>query len=710
MDDNEIKGTVAKVVFCNPENGYTVVKIEEPDGAIATATGTLPEVAEGVDLILRGRWTRHPRFGTQFQIEGHEIVVPQTEEGIAAYLGSGLIKNVGPVLARLIVRHFGPDTLRVLDEEPERLTEVGGIGEGRATAIAESWRVHRCLGQLMMSLHEYGISTGLAVRVHQAFGPDALAVLRQNPYRLTEIRGIGFKRADHVARKMGMKADAPERIEAGLLHVLREQSRAGHVYVPRCSLEQEATETLGRVVAPHLAGTLERLARDRSVQVEGDRVYLASLWQAETEVAERVACLLSTPTSTGDVRTVTVDAEGVELSPEQRDAVALALRNKVTVLTDGPGTGKTVTMQALVRALEELRCHYELCSPTGRAARRLAETTGRYAQTVHRLLGYNPEEGFHYDGANPLPVDFVVVDEASMLDVHLTAHLLAALPPSAHVLFVGDVNQLPSVGAGNVLADLIGCGRVAVARLTTVFRQAAGSGIVVNAHRVNEGQFPICNDGFGDFFFFTKEDPRQAADVLVDVVANRIPRTFGLGQGEIQVLAPMYRGECGIDDLNVRLQEALNPAAPRKVERKLGQRLFREGDRVMQTRNNYEKDVFNGDVGTLVRIDPHARRMSVQLNGARVEYGFQEAADELVHAYAVSVHKSQGSEYPAVVVPVSTQHYVMLRRNLLYTAITRARQLVVLVGTHKAVGIAVGNAKVRERHSGLCERLAGVVR
>ncbi len=709
MNDNEIKGTVARVAFCNPENGYTVVKIEEHSGVISTAIGTLPEVAEGVDLVLRGRWTTHPRFGKQFQIEEHEIIVPRTEEGIAAYLGSGLIKNVGPVLARLIVRHFGPDTLRVLDEEPGRLTEVSGIGEGRAEAIVESWRVHRSLGQLMTSLHQYGISARMAVRVHQAFGPDALAVLRHNPYRLTEIRGIGFKRADRVARSMGVKADAPERIEAGLLHVLGEQARAGHVYVPRCSLEREAVDALGRVVAAHLGGALQRLTRARRVKVERDRVYLASLWEAETEVAKRITELSRTPGSIGDVRTVKVGANGIELSPEQRDAVVLALGNKVTVLTGGPGTGKTVTMKAVVRALEELRCQYELCSPTGRAAKRLSETTGRYAQTVHRMLGYNPEQGFHFDSTNPLPVDFVVVDEASMLDTQLAAHLLAALPASAHVLFVGDVNQLPSVGAGNVLGDVIASGRVAVARLTTVFRQAADSGIVVNAHRVNEGQFPICNDGFGDFFFFTKDDPRKAADVLVDVVANRIPSKFGLGLGDIQVLAPMYKGDCGITNLNVRLQEALNPAAPRKMERKLAQKVFREGDRVMQTRNNYEKDVFNGDVGTLARVDPSGQKMSVRMNGARVEYSFREAADELVHAYAMSVHKSQGSEYPAVVVPVSTQHYVMLQRNLLYTAITRARQLVVLVGTRKAVGIAVGNAEVRERHSGLCERLAGVV-
>ena len=448
---------------------------------------------------------------------------------------------------------------------------------------------------------------------------------------------------------------------------------------------------------------------------EEQAVYLAPFYYGEIGVTRRLRELVESPTTRlHPFRSIDWDAllaqvtqgSAIELSPQQREAVRAALTHKATVLTGGPGTGKTVTVRTIIGALEALRCRYALCAPTGRAAKRLSEATGRPAKTVHRLLEYSPQEGFRRNEENPLEVDCLIVDEASMLDLLLTNHLLKAVDPAAHVLCVGDVDQLPSVGAGDVLRDVIRSGRAAVVRLETIFRQAADSGIVVNAHRINRGQMPVLNK-FDDFYFFSKEDPHEAADLLVDIVQRRIPPKFRLDPvDEIQVLAPMYRGACGVANLNTRLQEALNPASPRKVERRLGGRAFRVGDKVMQVRNNYERDVYNGDIGRVVGIDPVEQTLAVTIDGQPVIYDWGEV-DELVHAFAVSVHKSQGSEYPAVVVPVATQHYVMLQRNLLYTAITRARRLVVLVGTRRAIGIAVRNDKVRERHSGLSVRLAG---
>jgi len=442
-------------------------------------------------------------------------------------------------------------------------------------------------------------------------------------------------------------------------------------------------------------------------------VYLAPFYYGEIGVTHRLRELVESPaTRLLPFRSVDWDAlltqvtrgSTVELSTEQREAVRAALTHKVTVLTGGPGTGKTVSVRTVIGALEALRCRYALCAPTGRAAKRLSEATERPAKTVHRLLEYSPQEGFRRNEENPLGVDCLIVDEASMLDLLLTNHLLKAVDPAAHVLFVGDVDQLPSVGAGDVLRDIIGSGRAAVVQLSTIFRQAAGSGIVVNAHRINRGQMPILNQ-FDDFYFFSQEVPQEAADLLVDIVQRRIPRKFGLDPvDQVQVLAPMYRGACGVTNLNGRLQEALNPASPRKAERRLGGRVFRVGDKVMQTRNNYLRDVYNGDIGRVTGIDPVGQMLTVTIDDRPVVYDWGEA-DELTHAFTVSVHKSQGSEYPAVVIPMLTQHYLMLQRNLFYTGITRARRLVVLVGTRRAIGIAVRNAKVRERHSGLSVRL-----
>ncbi len=718
MRTTEEEGVVGRVVFRNEENGYTVAEMFPDRGGVFTAVGTLPEVYQDMRLQLKGQWTTHARYGQQFRVERYQIVPPSTEDGIEAYLASGLIEEVGPVTASLITDAFGADTLRILDEEPERLKEIAGIGSKRASAIAESWRAHRRISKLMMFLTGQGISTGLALKIHRAYGAEALAVVLMNPYRLTEMRGVGFRKADGIARAMGFARDDALRVEAGVLHALWEQVGNGHVYTPRDELTSLSARLLG-VPQELVEEAIDALASkdQRRIYVDdiaGKRVvYPRSYHDAETEVADRVRLLMVSGSSLKPVEdwekllSQAVRDVEVELSPEQRQAVQVAINNKVAVLTGGPGTGKTTVTQAIIGALEALDCNYALCAPTGRAAKRLAEVAGRPAQTIHRLLEYSPDGGFLHDAMDPLVADFVIVDEASMLDLKLADKLLAAVDLPAHVLFVGDVDQLPPVGAGNVLRDLIASERIPVARLTQIFRQAADSGIIVNAHRINQGKSLICNDGFGDFFLFSAGGAEEAAERVVDVVTNRIPRKFGISADDIQVLAPMYRGACGVDALNERLQEALNPPSPRKVEKKVGQRILRVGDRVMQTVNDYDKDVFNGDTGQIVGIDPKGKKVVVRMmEGYRVLYDWREAAEQLVHANAISIHKSQGGEYPAVVVPMLTQHHVMLQRNLLYTAITRAKQLVVLVGSRQAIAIAVQNDQVQDRRSGLAVRLA----
>jgi len=732
----QLEGSVERVTYYNEEDGYTVLRLAVA-GQVdpVTVVGHLPEVQPGERLRLEGVWATHPQYGRQFRAERCEQLLPATAEGIRRYLGSGLIRGVGPVTAARIVDRFGADTLRVLEEEPERLREVPGVGPKRAAAIARAWEEQKAIRQVMLFLQSHGVTTGLAVKIYKTYGDQALQVVQEDPYRLArDIWGVGFKTADKIARDLGLPPDAPSRIQAGVAYALGQMADAGHVYVPDEDLVAEAARLLEvepALVRPAIEALdadevvrRERLAyslpgggRGRVGEAPGVReeqaVYLTPFYIGEVGVAGRLRALVESPaTRLGRFRSVDWDAllaqvtrgAEIDLSPEQREAVRAALTHKVTVLTGGPGTGKTVTVRTVIAALEALGGRYALCAPTGRAAKRLSEATGRPARTVHRLLEYSPQEGFRRNEKNPLAVDLLIVDEASMLDLLLTHHLLKAVDRATHLLLVGDVDQLPSVGAGDVLRDVISSGRAKVIRLTRIFRQAAQSGIVVNAHRVNRGQMPVLNR-YGDFYFFSKEAPDEAADLVVDIVVNRIPRKFGLDPvDEVQVLAPMYRGPCGVSNLNDRLQEALNPPGPNRPERRLGGRTFRVGDKVMQVRNNYDKEVYNGDIGRVVAIDGVDQTLTVRIDGRPVVYEWSEA-DELVHAFAISVHKSQGSEYPAVVVPVLTQHYMMLQRNLLYTAITRARRLVVLVGTRRAIGIAVRSDKVRQRYSGLGVRL-----
>lgn len=728
---DRLQGSVERITYYNEENGYSVIRLNvHARSDLVTVVGNLPEIQPGESLQLEGRWTVHPEYGRQFNAEWCKQVLPASVEGIKAYLGSGMIKGVGPVTARRIVQRFGVDTLRVLDEDPQRLREALGVGPKRATAVSEAWEEQKHIREVMMFLQSHGVSTNLAVKIYKTYGDDALQVVQEDPYRLArDIWGVGFKTADQVAQHLGLPSDAPSRVQAGVAYALSQLADQGHVYVPEEELVSEAApllevdpglirEAIGELDAEQVVEreTLVYPTSDPTAapQVrEEDAVYLAPFYYGEVGVTNRLRELLDDPsTRLAPFRSVDWDAllsqvtrdSALELSAEQRLAVRMALSNKVTVLTGGPGTGKTVTVRTVIAALEAMKRKYALCAPTGRAAKRLAEAADRPAKTVHRLLEYSPQRGFQRNEAYPLGVDCLIVDEASMLDLLLTNRLLKAVESAAHVLFVGDVDQLPSVGAGDVLRDIIASDRVAVIRLTEIFRQAADSGIVVNAHRINRGEFPVLNE-FRDLYFFSKEDPNEAAELLVDIVQRRVPRKFGLDPlDDVQVIAPMYRGGCGVSNLNEELQKALNPPAPRKREKRVGGRVFRVGDKVMQTRNNYDKDIYNGDIGRVTQIDTMEQTMTVSIDGRPVTYDWVEL-DELVHAFAISVHKSQGSEYAAIVMPILTQHYLLLQRNLLYTAVTRAKELVVLVGTRKAIWIAVKNDKVSERHSGLSIRL-----
>jgi exodeoxyribonuclease V alpha subunit len=738
---DQLRGVVERVTYYNEETGYSVIRLAvEGKDDLATVVGSLPEVNPGESLRLLGVWTAHPQYGRQFKAERCEQVLPATVEGIKRYLGSGLVKGVGPVTATRIVQRFGAATLRVLDEEPQRLREALGVGPKRAALIAKAWEEQQHIREVMLFLQSHGVTTGLAVKIYKTYGDESLKVVQEDPYRLArDIWGVGFKTADKIARDLGLPMDAPSRVQAGVAHTLSQLADEGHVYAPEADLVDEAVQLLEvppelvtdaivkldadeivrretLVYPPPLSSPPRAGGKEGGIALREERaVYLAPFYYGEVGVTRRVQALIESPaTRLARFRHVDWDAllaqvtrgSEIELSAEQQGAVRAALTHKVTVLTGGPGTGKTVTVRTVIAALEALSGHYALCAPTGRAAKRLAEATERPAKTIHRLLEYSPQEGFRRNEQNPLGVDCLIVDEASMLDLLLTHHLLKAVDPAAHVLFVGDVDQLPSVGAGDVLRDVIASGRAEVVGLAQIFRQAADSHIILGAHRINRGQIPVFNQG-NDFFFFSKDDPQEVADLIVDLVQRRIPDKFGFDPlDDIQVLAPMYRGAAGVSNLNVRLQEALNPPKPNHPERQLGGRMFRVGDRVLQTTNNYVLNVFNGDIGRIMAIDGVNQTLTVRMDERQVEYDWTDA-NELVHAFAISVHKSQGSEYPAVIVPVVTQHYTMLSRQILYTAVTRARRLLVLVGTRKALAIAVRNNRIAERHSGLRVRLAG---
>ena len=721
-----ISGQIEHITFTNEETGFTIAKVRVVGrGEPVTVVGNLLAPVPGEVLDMDGEWTQHPRFGEQFKVDRFATKVPATVDGIRRYLGSGLIKGLGPVMAGRIVDRFGPDTLEVIEHDRGRLAEVPGIGAKRIAMVADAWRAQREIRDVMLFLQSQGVGTGYAVKIFRHYGNRAVAVVRENPYRLaTDIAGIGFVTADRIAEKIGIPRNAPMRVAAGVLYVLNRLADAGHVYFPETALVDRAQEALA--VAPALiVQSLRTLAAEELVIIEGpppggplaegasQPVYLTPFHRCETAIARKLRALLEVPRARpvveADVALAWVQQQlAITLSENQVQAVRVAITHKVMVITGGPGTGKTTIVNAILRLLGRVPARVLLAAPTGRAAKRMSEATGCEAKTIHRMLEYNFQKGgFQRNEENPLVCDALIVDEASMIDVVLMHHLLKAVPLTAAFILVGDVNQLPSVGAGNVLGDVIESGAVPVVRLTQIFRQASQSQIIVNAHKINEGIVPLADaagaDETGqDFFFIEREEPEHVRDTIIELVLNRIPKGFGLDPlNEIQVLTPMHKGVVGTTHLNQKLQEALNPGEGGVAR---GEFFYRVGDKVMQIRNNYDKEVFNGDIGRITALSAEDRELTVVFDGRAVAYDFSEL-DEIVHAFAVSVHKAQGSEYPAVIFPVLTQHYILLQRNLIYTAVTRARRLAVLVGTRRALAIGVKSARTERRFTRLCERL-----
>jgi exodeoxyribonuclease V alpha subunit len=735
-----LDGVLERVTFANPETGYTIARIApvkgegEVGGAeLVTAVGPLLGAQVGEFLRLRGRWSSHPRYGRQFEVHSYATVLPATAAGIQKYLGSGLIKGIGPVMAERMVTHFGVDIMHVIENEPGRLIEVDGLGPKRTAMIAAAWAEQKAIKEVMIFLQGVGVSTSLAVRIYKKYGDASISVVRHEPYRLAaDVWGIGFKTADTIAVAVGIAADSPERIKAGLAYTLSEAADDGHCYLPAPNLIADAAKILD-VPAELITPCLDELAAAEGVVREAvpasalsaqaeavpqvPAVYLPPFYQAERSVAHALLRLLAARADRLSAFTA-VDWDkalgwlrertGSELAPEQAAAVRLALTSKVAVLTGGPGCGKSYTVRSVVELARAKGAKIVLAAPTGRAAKRLAELTGHEAATIHRLLALRPGGEPSFDADNPLDADLVVVDETSMVDVILANKLIKAVAPGAHLLLVGDVDQLPSVGAGEVLRDLLAAGSLPVVRLTRIFRQAQRSGIVVSAHRINAGQLPALT-GFGDFFWFGCEDTEQTADLVTDIVARRIPARFGLDpRRDVQVLCPMHRGPAGAGNLNLLLQDALTPFRDGAPERRYGGRVFRVGDKVTQLRNNYDKGaagVFNGTVGVVTAMSPEEHTLTVRTDeDEQVDYGFDEL-DELAHAYAVTIHRSQGSEYPAVVIPLTTSSWMMLQRNLLYTGVTRAKKLVVLAGSRRALAAAVRTKGAGRRHTALAHRL-----
>ncbi|MGY1640512.1 ATP-dependent RecD-like DNA helicase [Geodermatophilus sp. SYSU D00703] len=724
-----LEATLERITFANAQTGYTVARVDTGRGGdLVTVVGSLLGAQPGETLRLRGRWGAHPQYGRQFQVEDYTTVLPATVQGIRRYLGSGLVKGIGPKLAERIVDHFGTDALQVIEEQPERLAEVPNLGPKRTRLITAAWEEQKAIKEVMVFLQGVGVSTSLAVRIYRQYGDAAIGVVRAEPYRLAaDVWGIGFRTADTIAAAVGIPHDSTERVEAGLQYVLSEATGQGHCFLPETELTARAIEIL-QVPAALVGHCLALLVADEGVIREeipgpdGDTVayYLVPFHRAEVSLAAGLRRLAAAETDLMPAfASVDWDAAlrwlhrrtGVELAAGQQEAVRLALTEKVAVLTGGPGCGKSFTVRSIVTLAAAKGARVVLAAPTGRAAKRLTELTGVEAVTVHRLLELRPGGDAAFDRERPLQADLVVVDESSMLDLLLANKLVRAVPPGAHLLLVGDVDQLPSVGAGEVLRDLLAEGTpIPHVRLTQVFRQASRSGVVTNAHRINAGSSPQVR-GLEDFFLFSTEDAEEAARLTVDVVVRRIPARFGLDpRRDVQVLTPVHRGPAGAAALNEQLQEALTPARPDRAEKRFGGRVFRVGDKVTQIRNDYDKGangVFNGTQGVVTAVDAVAQTLTVATDeDEAIDYDFGEL-DELVHAYAVTVHRSQGSEYPCVVIPLTTSAWMMLQRNLLYTAVTRAKQLVVLVGSPRALGQAVRATGSGRRHTALALRLRG---
>jgi exodeoxyribonuclease V alpha subunit len=710
-----LEGVVERLTFADPESHYAVVRLKvKGRRQPVTVVGPLAGTREGEELQLKGRYEVHPKWGEQFKVTWWYAVLPATEEGIKRYLASGLVKGIGPEIAKRMVACFGTDTLKVIDDTPERLKEVEGIGSKRLQQITRDWQEHKDAREFLVGLQGLGLSLGFATKIYKHYGDQALAVATANPYQLAlDIQGLGFATADRLASRLNLDPLTPARLAAGLLHVLETMAGNGHVYAPEEALIQEAGELL-RVAPEPLRKSLEHLARAGRVVIEdlpqGRAVYRKPAWVAETGVARdlgrlKTAPALPVPLHLEDLISRVQKERGLELSEEQARAVALALREKLVIITGGPGTGKTTIVSCILDLYRGLGARVLLMAPTGRAAKRLSEATGAEAATIHRALEFSPQlGGFRRNASEPLKAEAIVVDEMSMVDIYLMYHLLKAVPLGARLIMVGDVHQLPAVGPGNVLKDLMDSGAVAVARLTQIYRQAKESLIVVNAHRVNQGAYPVLPRRFGnvDFVFIELLEPEAIKVRLLDIVSREIPWRYGLDPvRDLQVITPMHRGAVGVQTLNHELQARLNPRAPRFT---FGTRVFRRGDKVMQLKNNYYKEVFNGDIGQVAGFVQEGGRLLVEFDGRTVSYEPGEG-DEITLAYAVTVHKAQGSEFPGVVLVLTTQHFMLLQRNLLYTALTRGRRLVVLMGSKKALGMAIKNDRPVRRYTDLTAKL-----
>lgn len=721
----EICGRIDKITYTSEETGYTVAKVmiqgrRDP----VTVVGNLISPVPGETLTMKGEWTRHPKFGEQFKVSEFSSAAPESLAGIEKYLGSGMVKGIGPVMAERIVKKFGKKTLDIIENNTGKLSSVEGIGEKRIAMIKKAWDEQKEIRSLMLFLHAYGLGAGYAVKIFRKYGNRATAIMKENPYRLaTDISGIGFITADRIGAKLGFSKDSKERVESGIIYVLFMLTEEGHVYYPLSALIENSAAMLSvervdvkkGIDAAVASGkiVIEELERDiQKTEEERKGVFLAKYHYCETGISKLLKAIVGSAKTFRNV----VPEKAIEwaqhelsitLAGKQVEAVRSALESKVMVITGGPGTGKTTIINAILKIFKRLGMKILLAAPTGRAAKRMSEATGHGAKTIHRMLEYNPEKGgFQRNENNPLECDLLVVDEASMIDTLLMFSMLKAVPPPAALILVGDVNQLPSVGAGNVLNDVIESGIVPVVTLTEIFRQAKESRIVINAHRINGGEMPFLktDENGSDFYFIGQDNPERIIEIIRELVTERIPKRFGFDPfDDIQVLTPMHRGVLGSFSLNAVLQEALNPGKALLVR---GEKNYKTGDKVMQVRNNYEKEVFNGDIGRIKSIDPEDQKMVVSFDGRPVEYDFHEL-DEMILSYAVSVHKSQGSEYPAVVMPVHTQHYMLLQRNLIYTALTRGRRLVVMVGTKKALAIGINNNRMQKRYTYLKNRLVG---
>lgn len=703
----KLRCVVERITYQNPENGYSVMRVKVKGyDELVTLVGNLLEVPAGSVLLCEGDWKVDKRYGSQFVAQTWEEVMPATLYGIEKYLGSGLVKGIGPKFAQLIVNRFGLDTIEIIETDIERLYEVPGIGRKRVEKIAESWEKQKDIKNVMLFLQGYGVSTAYAAKIYRQYGKESIDTVKTNPYKLADdIWGIGFKTADTIASKMGYEKNDLRRLKSGVTYTLSHMAEEGNVYAEEEQLVKSAIELLDADETP-VRQAISEMLQSEDLIADAEAIYMPPFYYAEVGTANRLNKLLdfvegSLFNTIPDISVISKQT-GIEYDEVQAEAIREAVSSKVMVLTGGPGTGKTTTTQGIIAALKAMGLRILLAAPTGRAAKRMSEATGMEAKTIHRLLEYNPQDGYKRNDDNPLEGDALIVDECSMIDLLLMNNLMKAIPAGMRLVLVGDIDQLPSVGAGNVLRDIIDSKRIPVIRLTRIFRQAQESRIVMSAHAINKGVFPDTSNGkHTDFFFIQQEEPEQAVDTIVKLVKERLPNAYKRPTSDIQVLTPMQRGVVGAANLNMALQTVLNPG---QVSLNRSGYSFRQGDRVMQLRNNYDKEVFNGDLGYIERVDMEDRTLFVCFDGRTVEYDVSEL-DELTLAYATTIHKSQGSEYPIVVMPVLMTHYVMLQRNLIYTGITRAKKICVLVGTKKALSFAIRNLSVLKRNTKLKERL-----